>query len=125
MDRKLSLPLPADTYILDNVARFVVSASLPSADSVAAAEEGCRQVKIGYEVLPAVFDPEEAMRSGAPAVHDKDTDPFIRQPQKNILIDVHGHAATSRPVSLPPTTSTRPPTSARPSSTLTSKRTAQ
>ena len=32
----------------------------------AAAEEACRLVEVDYEVLPAVFDPEEAMRPGAP-----------------------------------------------------------
>ena len=59
---------PDDTYMLDNVVRFVgqrVVAVL--ADSVRAAEEGCRQVVVEYEVLPAVFDPEEAMARRRPA----------------------------------------------------------
>ena len=30
----------------------------------------CRLVEIDYEVLPAVFDPEEAMRPGAPILHE-------------------------------------------------------
>lgn len=82
---------PNDTYMLDNVVRFVgqrVVALL--AESEAAAEAGCRAVTIEYEVLPAVFDPEEAMRAGAPAVHDRGEDDFIRQPERNILLDVHG-----------------------------------
>jgi putative selenate reductase molybdopterin-binding subunit len=82
---------PNDTYMLDNVVRFVgqrVAAVL--ADSEAAAEEGCRQVKVEYEVLPAVFDPEEAMRAGTPTVHERGVDEFIRHPEHNILIDVHG-----------------------------------
>ena len=41
-------------------------------------------------MLPAVFDPEEAMRAGAPVVHDKGADAFIRNPERNILIEVHG-----------------------------------
>ena len=64
---------PDDTYILDNVMRFVgqrVVAVL--ADSVGAAEEGCRKVVVEYEVLPAVFDPEEAMADGAPQLHGSD-----------------------------------------------------
>ena len=58
---------PDDTYILDDVARFVgqrMAAVL--ADTVAAAEEDCRRLVIDYEVLPAVFDPEQAMQPGRP-----------------------------------------------------------
>jgi putative selenate reductase molybdopterin-binding subunit len=61
---------PDDTYILDNVVRFAgqrVVAVL--ADSVAAAEEGCSKVVVEYDLLPAVFDPEEAMAPGAPQLH--------------------------------------------------------
>jgi CO/xanthine dehydrogenase Mo-binding subunit/aerobic-type carbon monoxide dehydrogenase small subunit (CoxS/CutS family) len=61
---------PDDTYILDNVARFVgqrVAAVV--ADTEGAAEQGCRQVEVDYEVLPAVFDAELALLPGAPQVH--------------------------------------------------------
>ena len=82
---------PDDTYILDNVVRFVgqrVVAVL--AESIAAAEEGRRRVVVEYEVLPAVFDPEEAMADGAPPLHGSD-DPFVRDPEHNILLEIHGH----------------------------------
>lgn len=82
---------PDDTYILDNVVRFIgqrVVAVL--AESIAAAEEGRRKVVVEYEVLPAVFDPEEAMADGAPALHGWD-DPFVRDPEHNILLAIHGH----------------------------------
>jgi putative selenate reductase molybdopterin-binding subunit len=81
---------PDDTYILDNVVRFVgqrVVAVL--ADTVAAAEEGCRKVDVEYEVLPAVFDPEQAMAFGAPQLHGSD-DPFVNDPVHNILLELHG-----------------------------------
>lgn len=80
---------PDDTMILDNVMRFVgqrVVAVL--AESVAAAEEGCRVVDVSYEVLPAVFDPEEAMGDAAPQLHSS-IDPFIRDPKRNVLIELH------------------------------------
>ncbi|GFG52882.1 aldehyde oxidase [Mycolicibacterium agri] len=80
---------PDDTLILDNVVRFVgqrVVAVL--ADSVAAAEEGCRRVAVDYEILPAVFDPEEAMADGAPVLHSSH-DPFIQDAEHNILIELH------------------------------------
>ncbi len=64
---------PDDTYMLDNVVRFVgqrVAAVV--AETEAAAEEGCRLLDVEYEILPAVFDPEAAMRAGRAAVmHDK------------------------------------------------------
>ncbi|MCZ4549364.1 molybdopterin-dependent oxidoreductase [Gordonia rubripertincta] len=82
---------PDDTYMLDNVVRFVgqrVVAVL--ADTIGAAEEGCRRVVVEYEPLPAVFDPVEAMKDGAPALHGSD-DPFVQDPEHNILLEIHGH----------------------------------
>ncbi|EME20971.1 molybdopterin-dependent oxidoreductase [Rhodococcus triatomae] len=82
---------PDDTYILDDIVRFVgqrVVAVL--ADTVAAAEEGCRRVKVEYDVLPAVLEPEEAMADGAPQLHGSD-DPFVRDPAHNVLLELHGH----------------------------------
>jgi 4-hydroxybenzoyl-CoA reductase alpha subunit len=34
------------------------------------AEEACDLIKVEYEELPGVFDPEEAMKAGAPVIHD-------------------------------------------------------
>jgi putative selenate reductase molybdopterin-binding subunit len=83
---------PDDTRILDDVARFVGQRLVAVvADSVAAAEAGCREVVIDYEVLPAVFDPELAMLPGAPQVHRDAGDPFIRDPERNILLEIHGN----------------------------------
>jgi len=28
-------------------------------------------IKVEYEILPAVFDPEEAMKEGAPLIHEE------------------------------------------------------
>ncbi|MFL6088229.1 MAG: molybdopterin-dependent oxidoreductase [Mycobacterium sp.] len=81
---------PDDTYILDNVMRFAgqrVVAVL--ADTVRAAEEGCRRVVVEYEELPSVFDPEAAMADGAPQLHGSD-DPFVQDPVRNILLELHG-----------------------------------
>ncbi|MCZ0990867.1 molybdopterin-dependent oxidoreductase [Streptomyces diastatochromogenes] len=82
---------PDDTYILDDTVRFAgqrVAAVL--ADTVGAAEEGCRRLAVEYEVLPAVFDPEAAMADGAPQLHGSD-DPFVRDPVHNILLELHSH----------------------------------
>ncbi|WP_006246078.1 molybdopterin-dependent oxidoreductase [Mycolicibacterium tusciae] len=81
---------PDDTYMLDNVVRFVGQRVVAVvADTVGAAEEGCRKVAVEYEVLPAVFDPEEAMAEGAPQLHCYD-DPFAYDKLRNILLELHG-----------------------------------
>jgi len=78
---------PDDTYMLDNVARFVgqrVAAVV--AETEAAAEEGCRRVEVDYEVLPAVFDADEAMLPAAPHLHgDKDVASRIGDPEHNVF----------------------------------------
>jgi CO/xanthine dehydrogenase Mo-binding subunit len=61
---------PADTRVLDDIVRHVgqrVAAVV--ADTEGAAEEGCRRLRVTYETLPAVLDPEEALAPGAPLVH--------------------------------------------------------
>jgi CO/xanthine dehydrogenase Mo-binding subunit/aerobic-type carbon monoxide dehydrogenase small subunit (CoxS/CutS family) len=83
---------PDDTRVLDDVVRFVgqrVAAVV--ADSEAAAEAGCGRLKVDYELLPAVFDAEEAMRPGAPVLHDKGPEARIRDPQRNVVAKVEWH----------------------------------
>jgi CO/xanthine dehydrogenase Mo-binding subunit len=45
------------------------SVALVVADTPESAELGVQGVKVEYEELPAVFDPGEALRPGAPAIH--------------------------------------------------------
>jgi CO/xanthine dehydrogenase Mo-binding subunit/aerobic-type carbon monoxide dehydrogenase small subunit (CoxS/CutS family) len=81
---------PDDTYMLDNVVRFVGQRVVAVvAETEGAAEEGCRQVEIDYEVLPAVFDPEEAMLPGAPVLHpDADAESRIMDARHNIFVKI-------------------------------------
>ncbi|MBL8795121.1 MAG: molybdopterin-dependent oxidoreductase, partial [Planctomycetia bacterium] len=85
---------PDDTYLLDNVARFVgqrVAAVV--AETEGAAEEGCRLLEVDYEVLPAVFDAEEAMRPGAPRLHGGNHyDTRIEDPVHNIFKKIEAEA---------------------------------
>ena len=79
---------PDDTYVLDNVVRFVgqrIAAVV--AETVGAAEAACRLLHVEYEILPAVFDPEEAMNPHAPLLHDKGS-------QRNIYVDIHGEVGS-------------------------------
>jgi CO/xanthine dehydrogenase Mo-binding subunit len=83
---------PADTRVLDNVARFIgQKLAAVVAESEAAAEEGCRRLTVDYEILPAVFEPEAAMTAGAPVIHaDKGEAHRIARAQSNVVAEVHG-----------------------------------
>jgi xanthine dehydrogenase molybdenum-binding subunit len=60
-----------DTYVLSEKARFVGDriAAVAAVDA-ATAQEALELIEVEYEVLPAVFDPMEAMKPGAPKLHD-------------------------------------------------------
>src|SRR5882724_3453170 len=81
---------PDDTYMLDNVARFIGQRLVAvAAETEGAAEEACRLVEIDYEVLPAVFDPEEAMQPGAPILHEAaDAESRIEEPEHNVFTKI-------------------------------------
>jgi CO/xanthine dehydrogenase Mo-binding subunit/aerobic-type carbon monoxide dehydrogenase small subunit (CoxS/CutS family) len=85
---------PDDTYMLDNVARFVGQRlAAVVAETGAAAEEGCRRVEVDYEVLPAVFAADEAMLPGAPQLHGgADVDSRIEDPARNVFKKIEAEA---------------------------------
>jgi CO/xanthine dehydrogenase Mo-binding subunit/aerobic-type carbon monoxide dehydrogenase small subunit (CoxS/CutS family) len=73
---------PPDTRVLDPVLRFIgqrVAAVV--AESEAAAEAGCRALRVDYEILPAVIDPAVALAPGAPHVHEGG----------NLVAELHTH----------------------------------
>jgi putative selenate reductase molybdopterin-binding subunit len=81
---------PDDTYVLDDVVRFVgqrVAAVV--AETEAAAEQACRLLDVTYEPLPAVFDPVAAMEPDAPILHDKGG-----AERGNIFVDIHGEVGS-------------------------------
>jgi putative selenate reductase molybdopterin-binding subunit len=81
---------PDDTYVLDNVVRFVgqrIAAVV--AETEAAAETACRLLDVTYEILPAVFDPVAAMAPDALVLHDKGG-----AEQGNIYVDIHGEVGS-------------------------------
>ena len=62
--------IDADLLPLEPVLRFVGDeVALVAAESEVIAEDALRLIRVEYEVLPAVFDAEEALRPGAPSVH--------------------------------------------------------
>ncbi|HEY7347836.1 MAG TPA: molybdopterin cofactor-binding domain-containing protein [Ktedonobacterales bacterium] len=65
---------PYDMYLLDNRVRYVGDwVAFAAAETVELAEEALGLIDVSYEALPAVFDPLEAMKDGAPQLHEPDT----------------------------------------------------
>jgi xanthine dehydrogenase molybdenum-binding subunit len=63
---------PRYTRILDQKVRYVGDAvALVAATTEQIAEEALDHIDVEYEVLPAVFDAEEALKAGAPQLYDE------------------------------------------------------
>jgi len=52
------------------------------------AQEALDLIQVHYEALPAVFDPEEAMKEGAPLVHEENRSNILKLPWKMHFGDV-------------------------------------
>ena len=83
---------PDDTSVLDDVVRFVgQKVAAVVATSEAAAEEGCRRLKVDYNILPAVIDPARAIAPGAPILHPgKTPEQRVFGAERNIVAESHG-----------------------------------
>ncbi|MCA1391488.1 molybdopterin-dependent oxidoreductase [Bradyrhizobium sp. IC3123] len=83
---------PEDTRVLDEVVRFIgQKVAAVVAETEAAAEAACRKLKVSYEVLPALIDPELAMAPGAPLIHpDRTTANRVADAQRNLVAETHG-----------------------------------
>jgi putative selenate reductase molybdopterin-binding subunit len=65
-------PLPYDQVSFDNKVRHVGDrVAAVAADTLEIAEEAVRLLEVEYEVLPAVFDENDAIAAGAPVIHDE------------------------------------------------------
>jgi putative selenate reductase molybdopterin-binding subunit len=79
-------PPPYDQVCLDNKVRHegdrvaVVAAETPEL-----ARRALRLIEVEYEVLPAVLNPEEAMKEGAPVIHDEPDTEDIYDAEHNIV----------------------------------------
>ncbi|KAF0849011.1 molybdopterin-dependent oxidoreductase [Nocardia caishijiensis] len=83
---------PDDTFVLDRTVRFVgqrVAAVV--GETLDAARAGVRALRVEYEVLPAVFDPAQALADCAPTLHgDKPDTSRIADAQRNLIAEIHG-----------------------------------
>ena len=78
-------PKPYDQVSFDNKVRYVGDrVAAVAADSLEIAEQALKLIKVDYEVLPAVFDENEAIKEGAPVIHDEPDMADAHDPAHNI-----------------------------------------
>lgn len=83
---------PEDTRVLDDTVRFIgQKVAAVVADTEAIAEEACRRIDVVYDILPAVFDPADAIAPGAPVIHpDRTPTHRVGNAARNIVAETHG-----------------------------------
>ncbi len=83
-------PKPYDQVSLDNKVRHVGDrVAVVAAETPEIAREALKLIEVDYEVLPAVFDPLEAMADGAPVIHDDPNVDGIFDAAHNIVHRIH------------------------------------
>ncbi|MDY7080799.1 MAG: molybdopterin cofactor-binding domain-containing protein [Chloroflexota bacterium] len=83
-------PPPFDQVVLDDKVRHVGDrVAIVAAETPELAQRALRLIEIEYQVLPHVLDPEEAMREGAPVIHDEPDTEGIYDVQRNIVHHIH------------------------------------
>jgi putative selenate reductase molybdopterin-binding subunit len=79
-------PPPFDQVCLDDKVRHVGDrVALVAAETPDLARRALTLMDVEYEVLPAVLDAEEAMKDGAPVVHDEPDTDGIFDPAHNVV----------------------------------------
>lgn len=82
---------PDDTRVLDDVVRHIgqrVAAVI--AESAEAADAAALLVRVEYDILPAVFDPEQARQPGAPVLHPGRTpEDRVTDASRNLVAGLH------------------------------------
>ena len=79
-------PYPYDQVCLDDKVRHVGDrVAVVAAETSELARQALRLIEVEYEVLPHVLDPEEAMRDGAPVIHDEPDTDGIHDATHNIV----------------------------------------
>jgi putative selenate reductase molybdopterin-binding subunit len=83
-------PPPWDQVSLDNKVRHVGDrVAVVAAETFEIAQCACELIEVDYDVLPAVFDPDEAMSGQAPVIHDEPDAKSIRDASRNVVCRVY------------------------------------
>ncbi|MDW8269510.1 MAG: molybdopterin cofactor-binding domain-containing protein, partial [Anaerolineae bacterium] len=83
-------PKPWDQVSFDNKVRHVGDrVAAVAAETPEIAAEAIKRIRVTYEVLPAVFDENEAIKEGAPVIHDEPDMEGAYDPAHNISHRIH------------------------------------
>ncbi len=78
-------PSPYDSFMLDNKVRFIGDrVAVVVAVDETVARKAANLIKVDYEILPAVFEPSEAIKPGAPVIHDEPDSTGIHDAARNL-----------------------------------------
>mgnify|MGYP000878750520 CR=1 FL=1 len=84
-------PLPYDQVSFDSKVRHVGDrVAAVAAETPEIAEAALALIDVTYEVLPFVLDEREAMRPGAPVIHDESDAVGIADASRNLVVHLHG-----------------------------------
>ncbi|MGQ9489918.1 MAG: molybdopterin-dependent oxidoreductase [Anaerolineae bacterium] len=86
------IPGPLDFVSLDRKMRFVGDrVAAVAAETEEIAERALSLIEVEFEELPAILDPRESMKPGAPVIHDEpDYVPFAEcDPKHNVASHIH------------------------------------
>ena len=82
-------PSPYDAVMLDRKVRFVGDrVAVVAAEDPELAQRAAEAIRVEYEVLPAILDPEQAMAPGAPVIHDQEDASGIKDPARNLAAEI-------------------------------------
>ena len=91
-------PLPYDQVSFDNKVRYVGDrVAAVAADTEEIARAALDLIKVTYEPLPAVFDENEAIREGAPVIHDEPDMEGAHDAAHNIVHHIEARTADVEP----------------------------
>jgi len=83
-------PLPYDQVSFDNKVRYVGDrVAAVAAETVEIAKEALQLIDVTYEVLPAVFDENDAIAEGAPVIHDEEGMEGAHDAGRNVVHQIH------------------------------------
>jgi putative selenate reductase molybdopterin-binding subunit len=79
-------PIPYDQVSLDNKVRHVGDrVAVVAAETPEIAKNALRLIEVDYEVLPAVFRLEDALKDGAPIIHDEEDTEGLYDAEHNVM----------------------------------------
>lgn len=82
-------PKPYDQVSLDSKVRHVGDkVAVVAAETPKIARQALELIEVDYELLPAVFEAEQALKEGAPVIHDEADAIGIKEASRNLVVTI-------------------------------------